>query len=341
MKKYDVYLSNVLQVVEIDPQATLYELRQKLKEVDEFNFMYYNDFAEIKSVLNDRSLESERTVEQVVIGEIIQMARVSGGNTDLVGMKADYLYDRDAGVKVTLNTVDENAKKANAGKFQPLMITDVQPTNPNTNAFYDNVVICEKGSVINFNVASWGSAGFGCSIKSSKQTIIDSIYSCYGNNQDRNANMDLRRYEKSKNTIVIDSTENLDIPSGEEIYYQKVTLKTWRLTSYEKDNKTYSSNTQAPLKQANKAASMNSTSGFDPGETEGDTYVPGGDIDNAAPSEGEPSDQSFGKFYIKSEDDRDSKVLGAVVFYFFVFKDKEAANRVINILNSPDPHAIG
>lgn len=341
MQKIDVYLSSIKQSVDISPDATLTELRSKLQDAEDYNFMYYNTFTEKKTVLNDRSLEASRSVSQITLDNIISMARVYGSKTDLVGMKTDWLHDRHTGVKITLNTKDSEAKAQNAGKFSPIMITDVQPTNPSVSAFYDRAVICEKGSVINFDISSWGAAGFGYSIQSNKETICEYLYNSFGDNPDRKAYSQLRRYKESKNTIQIESTDDLGIPSADVINYQKITVKTWRMTSYKKDGKTYKSNTQAPLIQANGAASISLRAGYDPGDPEGDIYIPGTDIETAAPGQGSPSEQSFGTISNIQQDDRDNTVLGAVVFYFFVFKDKEAANRVINVLNTPDPNAIG
>ena len=174
MQKYDVYLSSKNQAIEISPKATLTELRSKLSEANDFDFIYYNTFTEKKAVLTDRSLESERSVDQIAFDAIITMARVQGAKTDLIGMKTDWLNDRHCGVRISLNKHEE-AKKQNEGKFEPLMITDVQPTNPGSSAFYDRAVICEKGSVVNFEISSWGAAGFGYSITSNKQTIIEEL----------------------------------------------------------------------------------------------------------------------------------------------------------------------
>jgi len=293
MQKYDVYLSGTKQEMDISPEATLSELRTQLHHDEEHNFLYYNPFTEKKTVLEDRSLETVRKVKEIAIENIITMALVEGNKTDLMGMKADWLYDRHTGVKIILNKTDEQAKKQNEGKFQPIMITDIQPTNNQVSAFYDRGVICEKGSVINFKISSWGAAGFGYSVKSSKQTICNALYNSYGDNKDRKSNSELRRYQGSKNSIVIESTENLNIPSNEVIYYQKITVKTWRMTSYKKDGKTYTSNTQAPTINAPKTLRFSINAGFDPGPTEGDIFIPGEDVETASPSEGAPSNQSL------------------------------------------------
>ena len=357
MANYNVYLSGVKYSVDVSPDATLSELRNTLSkqtnEVENYNFVYYNDFTDQKTILNDRSVENKQHVKKIVFDDsTIIMTIVKGSKTDLFGNKADWLHDRHTGVKISLNFSDEEGKKRNQGKFEPIMLTDVQPSNESSDAFYQRVVICEKGSLVEFNISSWGAAGFGYSIVSDKDTICEELYNSYGNDQNRKGYSTLRRYKESKNTIEIDSTKTLDIPTKDVVHYQKVTVKTWRMTSYKENGTTYSSNMEAPkLESQNlKSAPFRSiqtfsfaatSGGFDPGSPSGTVYVPGKDIETAAPARGPESQQSFGTISNVKEDDKNSKVLGAVVFYFFVFKDKASAQKVINILNAPNPDAIG
>ncbi len=132
------------------------------------------------------------------------------------------------------------------------------------------------------------------------------------------------------------------------IHYQKVTVKTWRVTGYQKNGQTYQNGSQPPEIQAPTAHNFRAfaadaapTGGFDPGAPGGNTFVPGGSIQTGAPGRGPTTNDAFGSITNLTEDDRNTTVLGSVVFYFFVFKDHEAANRVINVLNAPDPNAFG
>jgi hypothetical protein len=362
--KYNIYLSGKKFEIEANSEDTLASLRQKLGDnATNYDFVYYNNFTRKKTILNDRNVESEQTVSSTTFPDnTIIMTVVQGDKTDLFGTKTDWLTNRHAGVQVFLNQSDAVAQQKNAGKFAPIMLTDVQPSNDNisgpnnslANAFYKHVVICEQGSLIGFNISSWGAAGYGYRITTEKDTICDALYNGYGDNPNHQANIPLYRYQDSKNTIQIESTQTLNIPTDDAIYYQKVTVTTWRLTSYEQDGKTYSSDMQAPTIIGPSRTRMIAPSGgirtfalaatsggFDPGPTGGNTYVPGSDIQTASPSRGPESGQNFGTARILTEDDRNNTVLGAIVFYFFVFKDHEAANRVINVLNAPNPNAIG
>lgn len=356
MAQYNVYLSGEKHIIEANSDETLSGLRQKLGvNSDNYCFVYYNSFTEKKTILNDRSLESQKKINQIAFdGNTVIMTVVAGQKTDLFGMRADWMYDRHTGVQIIFNQSDAVARTNNEGKFDPIMLTDIQPSNSSSSAFYQRAVICEKGSIIQFNISSWGAAGFGYSITSDKETICDSLYMTYGNDPNRKGYGNLYRYEDSNNTIQIESTKTLNIPTNDVIHYQKITVKTWRVTSYKEGGHTYSSNMRAPVISAPSTRSpmampamgiqrlsLSQAGGFNPGQPGGDTYVPGKDIDNGAPGRGPSSGQSFGTISRIKQDDHNNTVLGAVIFYFFVFKDHEAANRVINVLNAPNPNAFG
>lgn len=356
MTAYTVYLSGQPQTINANATDTLATLRQKLAgDTSTYAFVYYNPFTKKKTILNDRSVEGAQTVGLTAFnGTTIIMTVVSGNKTDLFGTKADWLYDRHLGIRIVKNTADADAAATNQGKFDPVMLTDIQPSNSSSNVFYQRAVICEKDTVIQFNISSWGAAGYGYSIKSDKDTITDGLYITLGDSPNRQVNTGLRRYSSSNNSIQINSTQALNIPTQDVINYQKVTVKSWRVTSYDQGGKSYSSNTQAPVitsphhmmpmampgpSFANFATA--GSGGFDPGSPGGDTYVPGHDIQTGAPGRGKPSDQKFGSISNIKGDDPNTTVLGAVVFYFFVFKDHAAASQVINVLNAPNPNAFG
>jgi uncharacterized protein YaiE (UPF0345 family) len=362
MTQYAVYLSGQKRVVDASSTETLASLRAKLgSAANDYAFIYFNSFTATKTILTDRSVEARQTVGAVAFPDpatgtntLVQMTVVTGQKTDLIGTKAEWLFNRNTGVRISLNREDGNAITANKGKFDPIMLTDVQPTNDQSSAFYDRVVICEKGSIVTFDISSWGAAGFGYSVSSEKDTICSYLYNTFGDAPNRQGYSSLRRYKDSNNSIQIESTATLNIPTDETIYYQKVTVKSWRLTSYKKNGHTYSSSMQPPQPSAPRlmaARSMTpnllavtagaSVGGFDPGAPSGDIYVPGQDIETGAPSRGPESEQKFGSISNIKEDDRNNTVLGSVVFYFFVFKDHASANKVINVLNAPNPLAFG
>ncbi|MEI8630958.1 hypothetical protein P4S72_00255 [Vibrio sp. PP-XX7] len=168
-------------------------------------------------------------------------------NPDLIGIGTNWFFDRFMSCQVVLNQIDQSARTNNSGKFEPMMLTHVRPTSNNVSGIYDNVVVCEIGTSIAFRVSSWGAAGFGYSIKpSAGQSILDELYITFGDNPNKEGSSQLYRYGDKAQQIVIDSTSNMQIPSGQTVQYQRISVKTWRMTSYEKNGRTYSSNAQPP-----------------------------------------------------------------------------------------------
>lgn len=330
---YNVYLSGVEYSISANENDSLSSIREKLEklkekeEVDNFKFVYYNTMTETKTILEDSSIEGKRKIKQIVFDKnTLLMTIVKGEKTDLFGTKTEWFTDRNMGAQINLNIQD--------GKFKPIMLTDISPSNPNSDVFFNNAVICEKGSTIEFRISSWGAAGFGFSIESEKESIVDRLYLTFGTDQNTTSYTTVSRYQESANTIQVDSTESLNIGEDDAVHYQKITIKTWRLTSYKKDGTTYSSDMKPPRRKLKAAFSEESTNG--------DTYVPGKYIENAAPSRGGHSDETFGPGISElKEDDPKNTVIGSIVLYFFVFKDRESAEKTINVLNAYNPRAIG
>jgi hypothetical protein len=353
MTSYNVYFGNNPHTVEASSEDTLSSLRNKLGgEANNYSFVYFNSFTEQKTILRDRSVEIRQKIGTTAFDQNrVLMTLTEGDKTDLFGTKTDWLYHRHAGVRIALNTEEQVGILENQNKFAPIMLNNVQCSNPEKELFIDRAVICEKGSLIRFEISSWGAAGFGFSITSEKDTICNSLYAAYDDNYNRQGYVGLRRYEDSNNSIIIDSIENLKIPTKETIQYQKMTVKTWRVTSYHTNGRTFTSNTEPPVISAPQSSRMMREgaerqswfdSGFAPGETGGDTFIPGNDVEHGAPGRGPESDQRFSAGISNLiEDNRDQVALGAVIFHFLVFKDKDAANRVINILNAPNINGIG
>ncbi len=164
MTQYSIYMGGVSQVMDLDPGTTLGSLRQMLSKMpgsssDDYDFVYYNPFTEQKTILNNRTLEGRKHIKDIAFNDTtVIMTVVQGSKTDLFGMKQDWLYNRHMGVQVSLNQGAE-AQAVNSGKFEPVMLTDIQPSNSNSNVFYQNAVICEKGSIVRFDISSWAQPG--------------------------------------------------------------------------------------------------------------------------------------------------------------------------------------
>jgi hypothetical protein len=263
---------------------------------------------------------------------------------DLMGIGSEWFFDRYMSCRVRLNNVEASARAANTGKFEPMHITNVRPTSINTPGIYNNVVVCEKGSVITFDVSSWGAAGFHYSIKpDAGEHIVDGIYNTLGDTPDRTTSSSIRRYSGAARQIVVDSTESMMIPSGQWVEYQRVTVQTHRVTSYKRDGRTYTSNSQPPNSVQSAAAlapSMEQMRRDERSETitprvlARAEVIPGDSITPGTTHPGDNSDQKFGTI---SNVKADSNPLGTIVFYFFVFKSHEDAVKVIGQINAPNP----
>lgn len=238
---------------------------------------------------------------------------------DLEGLKVSSFSDRYLNVSVVLNNGNNDARAANNGKFQPVLLEKVQTINKAgsrfPNVYWNYAVICEKGSVIAFNYSCWGAAGYGYSIKSDRQTIVKDLFMTNDGRYGSVTHGHMARYESHQQNIVVDSLSDQGIPLDNRLQYSSVTFKTWNVKSYKRGDKTYSSNL-APGDSAIRGQSLRTGS-----------IVSGGGIESGSPRPGGKSTQTIGKIsHIR--DDRNT-VLGQIDIYFLVFKNKAAADQMI------------
>jgi hypothetical protein len=300
--------------------------------------------AENKFVLN----EVLRPGNQLIFSDIAKLK-----DTDLAGIATDQFFSRYLGVRIWLNNIDDAAKQTNASikAFKPLLLTNVYPTNPNANGFFDNVCVVVENSVVGFDISSWGAVGFNYYIApSGGDPIVDGeLYCSFGGTPNQFRTVPQRRYYGKAQTIQIVGADTVGIPSGDKeaiLRFQKVTFRSRRMTYYEQDNRSFESNEMPPQPQARpamKAAAFAATgaSGFSVerqlanadriGISPGDAQKPGG------PVAGPPSQQNWSAPISNARTDDWQNALGEVVVYFFVFKTWEQANQVINGYNAPDP----
>ncbi|QQG27840.1 hypothetical protein JFY74_17470 [Pectobacterium carotovorum] len=279
-------------------------------------------------------------------GQQLYLTNINKGHhPDLMGIGVNWFFDRNMGCKISLNNEDESAKQKNADKFQPMMMKHVHPTSQNVVGIYDNVVVCEKGSVIKINISSWGAAGFAYSIKPDKgDNIVDTLYLVLGDSPDSTAQVSMRRYQSKANQIVIDSTSSMNIPSGQSVDYQRISIKTWPVTSYKKNGKTYSSHSQPPsvtmLEESSSLVNFMAKanvqfSNVSDRQLASAEILPGDSLEPGTARQGDPSSQQFGT--ISNISDNPGGAIGEVVIYFFVFKSHDDAVKVIDQINAPNP----
>jgi len=246
---------------------------------------------------------------------------------DLLGTGTDRFADRNVRVQVWLNNNDAEAQAANraAGATKLMMLNKVRPSNSRISGYYENVCICVDGSVVGFNLTSWGGAGFQYFIgPDAGEPIVNAdLNICLWNNPNQFATASIWRYSRRAQSIQIKSTSSLGIPGAETLRYQKVVFKARNIRSYSQDGKVYRSDQNPP------------SPGFQTfsGATNVAT-VPGGAITPGTPVPGPPSGQQFGKPIYDIATDDWSRALGEVVVYFFVFPTWQMADTVIRDINA-------
>lgn len=267
---------------------------------------------------------------------------------DLVGFNTSWWFNRFVSVQCRLNNSDPEAKTANdkIEAFQPLMLNDVIATSKNVAAAYDNVCVCCEGSHVQFNLSSWGAAGYSFQIgMDSGSNIVDELLLCFDGYKDQYRQTSIRRWQKDAKTIAIHATSKIEgILPGQSIRYQKVKFKTRRMTSFTKGSTTVTSNTQPPvLKLIDNALDLD-TAFVKPdfralaNASNQTVIVPGQSIEPGTPMPGGSSTQEWGKPVSAYKADPWEEPLGEVVVYFFVFKTWEDAKKVIEGYNGIDPY---
>lgn len=340
---YHLHKDGASSDIYLDPKAKLQDVRNQLKVLfSQYQFVYINPVTNNKTLLHHQKDEQQARLAPnfVLPGNIVLLANVSSTNPDYFGHRTSFFRDRNMGVSVSYNTEDgDPLDKNDKIRFEPLMLEDVEPANPDSDVFFENMVICQKGMPVKFGVSSWGAAGFGYSIKTDREPICNWLSVAYSKGQFGSTQWaSIRRYQGNAgqpgSTIVIDSLKDKGYNTSLKAEYSKVTVKTWRMTSYRQQpgGEVFASDLAAP---SPRLAAEEDGSGMFDGPAEGDVYVSDNSVEAAAPSAGKPSSQTIGTIYDTKEDGEDH-VLGAVTFYLFVFKDKAAVNEVMKIINSKD-----
>ncbi|WP_242113247.1 hypothetical protein [Luteimonas aquatica] len=352
----------------LEPQDTLDGVRRRL-EAEGFigadqpavKYRFINmrqlDFSADAKVVIDRSLEPQLPAMAVLGqgGQLI-LSNTAGKRPDLVGVGTDWFFDRFVAVRVSLNAQDASARRRNQeiGAFQPMMLTNVVPTN-NTPGFWNNVCVCVENSVVEFEVRSWGAMGFEVQLSDELTGPFWQMWARFGEgDKNRYATMLARHFGADK-TIQVSGADSMNIVDGSEVVrFQKITVRTRRVTAYTLGGKKYESHSlpQAPgaprVSRASVALGAASASaGHDvrralanarnPGDT---TAVPGDAIKPGGITKGPDSDAPLGGGRVDGwEIDDWTQALGEIVIYFFVFKSLEAARKVIDGYNAPSPDA--
>ena len=198
----------------------------------------YNDM--VVGIGNEQYIPLQGINGESELGNLIYLTDVTKEASDLVGFNTDWFYDRYMCTRIRLNPEAES----NADKFQPLMLTNVKTTNPNVaGGSFENVLVCQKDSIIKFDVKSWGGAGYGMKINPTAGIpIMDhGLYATFTTcSADNYKGMGLSRYYSTnesynKKMIKVVATESMNI-GGNVVEYMKFSVKTWNVTSWKDTN---------------------------------------------------------------------------------------------------------
>jgi hypothetical protein len=324
---------------DLDTAATLDRIRNVLSTggwmTPTYRFVYYNKTTKRNDVLSDTSVESS-----IPLGDILDsfnqctITNVNARKPDLIGTITNWFTDRKLQATVGLNG-EQNAQEKNRGKFAPFLLRNVRSTNPDRPVNFTNAVICERGSVINFVISSWGAAGYGFSIKSGSTTFVNTLYSTNNGNYGTITNVGLNRYQDAKQMIQVDSNADQSIPFIDNVKYSEVRIRSWNMSSYKQSGKTYSSNLHPQLL---KSSGINDPGGFKLNSS--GATVPGDGVESGSPHAGGASQTDFGAGIsdIRQDDPNGTNPLGEIILYFLVFKDHETAKQVIQQQNAQNPY---
>jgi len=307
--------------------------------------------SEMQDALINKSVENLVPLQGVLgrQNQLLTTNYLARRKPDLIGIGTDWFFNRHVGVQISLNDQDAEGTATNQRikAFKPMMLTNVKPTSKNVVGIWDNVCVCVENSVVTFKINGWGAAGYQYSIAPEQGEAICSpgdLNVCLGDRPNNYQGVWMQRYSKKAQTIQIVSARSQQITGGDILRFQKVTVKTWRITGYSQDGKRYASNQTPPARTgtaglgfhaeiADAAADMTNQKQI----VHAITTVPGGSVTPGGPVAGPRSDQQWAKPIYDIEADDPSQALGEVVIYFFVFESWEKANKVINGYNAPDP----
>lgn len=254
MINYKIYIGSNSLNLNLDPNMKLMDLRRQLSGYANSNFRFIN-YQSTGSYYTDIIVGTQDEVYTPVRGIIGRHNQVyltditATKQTDFVGFRANWFYDRGMGCRVSLNN-EPAAQSVNSGKFPPIMLSKVKIVNPQLTGVgaMENVVICEKGSAVRFGITSNGAIGYGYDIRPERGTPITEqpLYITFKNcNSSNHSNTSLQKYYVPSNgtvngkliTVIPTSSLNINTPSrSRSVAYMKITIKTWAVQQYSRSD---------------------------------------------------------------------------------------------------------
>lgn len=249
-------------------------------------------------------------------------------NADLIGFKTPWFWDRLLGFQISMNQ-ESAAQAINRGKMQPIMLTNVKMANPNLRGAgaMDNVLICQRDTVIQFTLNSWGAAAYGYDIRPLSGTPITEypLYICFSSCSPNNRSLGgLQKYYSQSNPgvngkmIQIVPTSSITLSNGTALSYMKFTVKTWIVTAFTPEHgSVIACNAPIPSPTPGTGRSAGISSGTTIPSTTTSGQVFNGSINNIQENKGPAG------------------ILGEIVFYAFVFDSESEANATFQGMNTP------
>lgn len=256
---------------------------------------------------------------------------------DLIGFAADCWAGGELRVRCRLNKRGDCAAK-NRDKFQPLMLTNVVPTNENIQLHYDNVCICCEDSVVEFPMDCYGTVGFGYKAQLASGEILreSSMHWAIGdNNLYGGASVYFWDAKDGTREIVMKAIEHVSgIDPATKMNYQKLTFIARDMRSWvngDEGKRVIDVNTPAPNKSLQGRALFRSA-----GDTGQQVTIDGKKITPATPQPGDKVKVTYGNWWPKEFDSWEN-ALGVVSVYFFVFTSLEEAKKLLGQYNMLPP----
>lgn len=263
------------------------------------------------------------------------------GLPDLMGFATDYFNNGKIKVRCRLRMNMEKDHELNAGKFEPLMLTNVMSTRESDSIEYKFACVCCEDSVIEFPVESFGTVGINLKAEINNEIIYDCCFAWAPYVHDITGHVSVNCFStikdgkrETRNLVVKNIYNDKSIVPGTEIHYQKIRIYTHDVLEwYDKDQKkTYDRNSVDPTSHVSAALqSVDSLQGLSKiNSAEKQIDLPGGSVAPGTISKGDEVTFGYGRRSITKISEA---ILGAVDIYMFVFNTLEDAKRVIGRYN--------
>jgi len=327
---------NVLVVKGFIPaDETTSKFRFVFPEVENTKDLAYSD-----RIVGKQS-ENSISAEDMLIGNSSQISITDTAKKtkpDLMGFETDWWTGGQLRVRAYLKNRDEESQKSNVGKFQPILLTNVVPTNESIQLHYSNVCICCEDSVIEFGLRCYGTVGFEYKATLASGDVIRQS-AVHWNPYDKNLIGETvidawHKNGKDYNIVMKEIRSVSDIDPATRVQYQKITFVARDMLAWKDGNANieYTANSEDPNKPkpsisfAKNAAETASRQGI----------IGGDDITPSTPTRGGETKVNYGNWWVTQTKPWEEPQ-GVLDVYFFNFTSLEAAKKCIDRFNMLKP----